>query len=181
MQRDSEDADAPGGVVYHGQYIGLGAVEKVGREEVARQDRLRLRPQKLRPGGSGSGRGFCGNPIRGSRGPAGGSVPGCSDGWPGGRSCRAWTWRPSGGGRCRGASAGSCPGRPAAAVRGAALSVSRRAGSRAVPCPPSSASGGAAAAAARQRADGAGAGSLRSSTPPPAGTAATTRLTAWSG
>ena len=31
-------------------------------------------------------------------------------GWPAGRSCRVWTWRPSGGGGCRGASAGSCPG-----------------------------------------------------------------------
>ena len=27
-----------------------------------------------------------------------------------GRSCRAWTWRPSGGGRCPGASARWCPG-----------------------------------------------------------------------
>ena len=35
-------------------------------------------------------------------------------------------------------------------------SVSRRAGSRAVPCPPSSVSGGTAAAAAAQRAGGAG-------------------------
>jgi hypothetical protein len=38
MLRDSEDA--PGGVLYHGQHIGFGAVEQVGREEVAGQDRL---------------------------------------------------------------------------------------------------------------------------------------------
>ena len=42
MQSDSEDADAPGGVLYHGQDVGLGAVEQVGREEVARQARLGL-------------------------------------------------------------------------------------------------------------------------------------------
>ena len=50
MQSDSEDADAPGGVLYHGQDIGLGAVEQVGGEEVARQDRLGLGAQELRPG-----------------------------------------------------------------------------------------------------------------------------------
>jgi hypothetical protein len=42
MQGDSEDADAPGGVLYHGQDIGLGAVEQVDGEEVARQDRFSL-------------------------------------------------------------------------------------------------------------------------------------------
>jgi hypothetical protein len=42
MQGDSEDADAPGGVLNHGQDICPGAVEQVGGEEVARQDRLGL-------------------------------------------------------------------------------------------------------------------------------------------
>ena len=47
MQGDAEDADAPGGVLDHGQDIGLGAIEQVGREEVARQDRLGLGAQEL--------------------------------------------------------------------------------------------------------------------------------------
>src|ERR1017187_2354747 len=47
MQGDSEDADAPGGVLDHGQDIGLGAVQQVGREEVARQDRFSLKAQEL--------------------------------------------------------------------------------------------------------------------------------------
>jgi hypothetical protein len=33
MQGDPEDADAPGRMLDHGQDIGLGAVEQVGREE----------------------------------------------------------------------------------------------------------------------------------------------------
>src|ERR1039457_2095868 len=49
MQGDSEDADAPAGVLDHGQDISLGAIEQVGREEVARQDRLGLGSQELRP------------------------------------------------------------------------------------------------------------------------------------
>jgi hypothetical protein len=49
MLGDSEDADAPGGVLYHSQDIGLGAVEQIGREEVARQDRFSLGAQELRP------------------------------------------------------------------------------------------------------------------------------------
>ncbi len=56
MQGDSEDADAPGGVLYHRQDMGLGAVEQVGGEEVARQDRLGLGTQELRPGRPGSAR-----------------------------------------------------------------------------------------------------------------------------
>ena len=47
MQGDAEDADAPGGVLDHGQDVGLGAVEQVGREEVAGQDRLGLGAQEL--------------------------------------------------------------------------------------------------------------------------------------
>jgi hypothetical protein len=43
MQGDPEDADAPGRVLDHGQDVGLGAVEQVDHEEVARQDRLGLR------------------------------------------------------------------------------------------------------------------------------------------
>ena len=49
MQCDSEDADAPGGVLDHGQDMSLGAVEQVGGEEVARKDRLGLGAQELRP------------------------------------------------------------------------------------------------------------------------------------
>jgi len=56
VQGDCEDADAPGGVLYDGQDMGLGAVEQVGGEEVARQDRLGLRSQELRPGKHGSAR-----------------------------------------------------------------------------------------------------------------------------
>ena len=40
----------PGGVLDHGQDAGLGAVKQVDREEVARQDRVGLRAQELRPG-----------------------------------------------------------------------------------------------------------------------------------
>ena len=47
MQGDAEDADAPGRVLDHGQDVGLGAVEQVGREEVARQDRVGLGAQEL--------------------------------------------------------------------------------------------------------------------------------------
>jgi len=47
MQRQSEDADAPGHVLDHGQDIGLGAVEQLDAEEVAGQDRLGLRTQEL--------------------------------------------------------------------------------------------------------------------------------------
>ena len=50
VQGDSEDADAPGGVLDHGQDVGLGAFQQVGCEEVARQDRLGLGAQELRPG-----------------------------------------------------------------------------------------------------------------------------------
>jgi len=42
MQRGSEDADPPGRMLDHGQDVGLGAVEQVGREEVSGQDRLSL-------------------------------------------------------------------------------------------------------------------------------------------
>jgi len=56
VQGDSENADAPGGVLYDGQDMGLGAVEQVGGEEVARQDRLGLGTQELRPGRRGSAR-----------------------------------------------------------------------------------------------------------------------------
>jgi hypothetical protein len=50
VRGDPEDADAPGGVLDHGQDVSLGAVEQVGGEEVARQDRLGLGAQELRPG-----------------------------------------------------------------------------------------------------------------------------------
>ncbi len=54
--RDSEDADAPRRVLDHGQHIGLRAVEQADYEEVARQDRLGLRTQELRPGWPGPSR-----------------------------------------------------------------------------------------------------------------------------
>jgi hypothetical protein len=53
MRRDAEDPDAPGRVFYHGQDVGLGAVEKVNREEVAREDGVGLGAQELRPGRPG--------------------------------------------------------------------------------------------------------------------------------
>ena len=37
MQSDPEDADAPGGVLDHGQDVSLGAVQQVSGEEIARQ------------------------------------------------------------------------------------------------------------------------------------------------
>jgi len=53
VQRDAEDADAPGRVLDDGQDVSPGAVEQVNREEVARQDRVGLRTQELRPGRPG--------------------------------------------------------------------------------------------------------------------------------
>src|ERR1700730_13875746 len=49
MRSDPEDADTPADVLYHGQDMGLGAVQQVGGE-VARQDRFGLGAQELRPG-----------------------------------------------------------------------------------------------------------------------------------
>src|SRR5258708_33381392 len=49
VQGDPQDADAPGSVLDYGEDVGLGAVEQVGCEEVACQDRVRLRTQELRP------------------------------------------------------------------------------------------------------------------------------------
>jgi hypothetical protein len=43
----AEDADASGRVLYHGEDMGLGAVEQVGREEVAGQDCVGLGVQEL--------------------------------------------------------------------------------------------------------------------------------------
>jgi hypothetical protein len=53
MRSDSENPHAPAGVLDHGQDIGLGAIEQVRREEVARQDRLGLGAQEQRPGRTG--------------------------------------------------------------------------------------------------------------------------------
>jgi len=53
VQRDAEDADAPGRVLDHGQDVGLGAVEQIDAEEVAGQDRLGLGAQELCPGWPG--------------------------------------------------------------------------------------------------------------------------------
>jgi len=49
MQGDPQDADAPGRVLDYGKDMGLSAVEQADREEVARQDRLGLGAQELRP------------------------------------------------------------------------------------------------------------------------------------
>jgi hypothetical protein len=72
VQRDAEDADAPGRVLDHGQHIGLGAVEQVNREEVAGQDRVGLGAQELRPGRDRSvaARGRCRWPGGSPRRPA---------------------------------------------------------------------------------------------------------------
>src|SRR5215472_8323400 len=43
-----EDADAPGGVLDHGQDVSLGAVQQIRSEEIACQDRLGLGTQELR-------------------------------------------------------------------------------------------------------------------------------------
>jgi hypothetical protein len=137
VQGDSQDADAPGGVLDHGQDVGLSAVKQVDREEVARQDRVGLRAQELRsgrtvqtPGGleaagpedlPNGGRCDLNSeagqfavdpavPIRGSREPVAGPGPGYSAGSSAGQSCRARTWRPSAGERGPDASAGSCRG-----------------------------------------------------------------------
>jgi hypothetical protein len=47
MQSEPEDADTPGRVLDHGQDVGLGAVQQVDGEEVARQDRLGLGAQEV--------------------------------------------------------------------------------------------------------------------------------------
>jgi hypothetical protein len=56
MHGDSQDADSPGGVLDHGQDIGLGAAEQAGREEAACQDRVGLGALELRPDRPGSAR-----------------------------------------------------------------------------------------------------------------------------
>ena len=43
MQSDSEDADAPAGVLDYGQDISLGTAGQAGREKVARQDCIGLK------------------------------------------------------------------------------------------------------------------------------------------
>jgi hypothetical protein len=48
MQGAAGDADAPGRALDYGQHVGLRAVEQVGPEEVAGQDRLGLGAQELR-------------------------------------------------------------------------------------------------------------------------------------
>src|SRR5215470_18845336 len=53
MQGDFEDADAPGRMLYYGEDMSMGAVEQVGGEEVAGQDRFSLRTQELWPGRPG--------------------------------------------------------------------------------------------------------------------------------
>jgi hypothetical protein len=53
MRSDSDDADAPAGVLDHGQDIGLGAIEQVRCEEAAGLDCLGLGAQEQRPGRTG--------------------------------------------------------------------------------------------------------------------------------
>jgi hypothetical protein len=47
--RGAQDPDAPVAVLDYRQDVRLRAIEQVSGEEVQRQDRLRLRPQELRP------------------------------------------------------------------------------------------------------------------------------------
>jgi hypothetical protein len=47
----AQDPDAPAAVLDHREDVYLRAIEQVSGEEVQRQDRLRLRPQELRPPG----------------------------------------------------------------------------------------------------------------------------------
>jgi hypothetical protein len=56
MLGDSENADAPAGVLDHGQDVSLGDSGQAGGEEVARQDRLGLGAQELLPGCPGPAR-----------------------------------------------------------------------------------------------------------------------------
>jgi hypothetical protein len=49
---DPEDADAPGGMLDHGEDVSLSAVQQIRGEEIACQDRLGLGAQELWPGGS---------------------------------------------------------------------------------------------------------------------------------
>jgi hypothetical protein len=53
VQRDPKNPDAPAGVLDHSQDVSLGPIEKVRREEVARQERLGLGAQEQRPGKTG--------------------------------------------------------------------------------------------------------------------------------
>jgi hypothetical protein len=127
MQRDPENPDAPAGVLDHGQDVSLGAIEKAGCEEVARQDRLGLGAQEQRPGWPAPPRrgidtGILQDlpyrrrrdsysqpgqlPVDPAVAPAGFSrasrrTRALMFRRVAGRSCLAWTWRPSGGGRCR--------------------------------------------------------------------------------
>jgi hypothetical protein len=136
MQGNSEDADSPAGVLDHGQHVSLGTVEQVDGEKVACQDRLGLRAQELGPGWPGSLRRGVDSglpqdlPDRRCRylysqagqlavDPAVPPFGVLADQrrtralmfWRvAGRSCRASLGRPSGGGLCRDASAGSYPG-----------------------------------------------------------------------
>ena len=50
MQRDSQDANAPAGVLDHGQDVRPILIEQVRREEITCQDRLGLGAQEQRPG-----------------------------------------------------------------------------------------------------------------------------------
>jgi hypothetical protein len=56
VQGDAEDADAPGRVLHHGQDVSLGAAGQVDGEEVAGQNRVGLGAQELRPGRTGPAR-----------------------------------------------------------------------------------------------------------------------------
>jgi hypothetical protein len=61
MLSDAEDADAPAGVLDYGQDAGLGTVEQIGREKVARQDRTgpESAGTETRSAQSAAGRGRC--------------------------------------------------------------------------------------------------------------------------
>ena len=137
MQSGSQDADAPAGVLDHGQDVSRGAIEQVRREEITCQDRLGLGAQEQRPGRAGPPRRridaglSSGSPIPST--PRSCPQPGQfpvdpAVAQPGflraSHRTRALMFRrvagrpvlpridrrPSGGGRYRGASARTCPG-----------------------------------------------------------------------
>ena len=151
MGGSAQDPDPAGSVLGRGQHVGLRTVQQAGGLQVQRQDRLGLGAQELRPARAGApGRRVDAMPVQGlpdrrrrhghtEPGQLAGDppVPRCSCqppcAVPGGRhgdgsvvvlASSVLAWRPSDGGRCRGASARSCrgcrgtPGRPVSVMFG---------------------------------------------------------------
>jgi hypothetical protein len=150
MGGSAQDPDPAGSVLDRGQHVGLRTVQQAGGLQVQRQDRLGLGAQELRPARAGAP-GRCHASSRSPRPskaprshrarptrrrsadtPNAHCQPPCAV--PGGRHgagsvvvlvSSVLVWRPSGGGRCRGASARrSCrgcrgtPGRPVSVMFG---------------------------------------------------------------